>query len=117
VDTFHVNGKLTNGENIADYGGLLTGFDALQRALERNGRPGPIEGFTPEQRFFLGYAQGWRMHVRPEELRSRVKIDPHAPERWRVDGPLSDMTEFAKAFECKAGDAMVRPRGSVAEIW
>jgi putative endopeptidase len=117
VDTFHVNGKLTNGENIADYGGLLTGFDALQRVLERKGRPGPIEGFTPEQRFFLSYAQSWRRHSRPEQLRSRVTIDSHAPEQWRVNGPLSDMTAFAQAFGCKPGDAMVRGRDVVAEIW
>lgn len=117
VDTFHVNGPLTNGENIADYGGVLTGLDALQRALERNGRPGLIEGFTPEQRYFLAYAQSYRGHTRPEQLRTRVKIDPHSPENWRVNGPLSDMTAFAKAFGCKAGDAMVRWRGEVAEIW
>jgi putative endopeptidase len=117
VDTFHVNGKLTNGENIADYGGLLTGYDALQRVLERKGRPEPIEGFTPEQRYFLSYAQNWRRHSRPEQLRSRVTIDPHAPEQWRVNGPLSDMTAFAQAFGCKPGDAMVRGRDVVAEIW
>ena len=62
VDTFHVNGRLTLGENIADYGGVLTGYDALQRALERNGRPGKIEGYTPEQRFFIAYAQSCRQH-------------------------------------------------------
>jgi putative endopeptidase len=117
VDSFHVNGALTNGENIADYGGVLTGFDALQRALERNGRPGLIEGFTPEQRYFLAYAQSYRGHTRPEQLRTRVKTDPHSPEEWRTNGPLSNMTEFAKAFGCKPGDAMVRERGQVAEIW
>jgi putative endopeptidase len=117
VDTVPVNGKLTNGENIADYGGLLAGFDALRQALQRNGRPGPIEGFTPEQRYFLSYAQNWRAHNRPERLRTRVKIDPHAPEAWRENGPLSNMTEFAKAFGCTAGDPMVRPREQVAEIW
>jgi putative endopeptidase len=117
VDTFHVNGRLTNGENIADYGGVLTGFDALERALQRNGRPGLIEGFTPEQRYFLAYAQSYRWHTRPERLRTRVKVDPHAPEEWRVNGPLSNMTAFAQAFGCKAGDAMVRKRGEVAEIW
>ena len=63
VDTFHVNGKLTLGENIADFGGLLTAYDALQRALQRNGRPKAIEGFTPEQRFFISYAQSWRGHA------------------------------------------------------
>ncbi len=117
VDTLHVNGKLTLGENIADFGGLLTAYDALQRALARNGRPGPIDGFTPEQRFFLGYAQSWRGHTRPESLRNRVTVDPHAPERWRVNGPLSDMPAFAAAFGCKPGDAMVRAPEAVPHIW
>ncbi|MDB4950494.1 MAG: peptidase [Gemmatimonadetes bacterium] len=117
VDTLHVNGRLTLGENIADYGGLLTAYDALQRALQRNGRPGSIEGFTPEQRFFLGYAQSWRSHVRPEALRNRVTVDPHAPERWRVNGPLSNMPAFAQAFQCKVGDPMVRSTSLIPQIW
>jgi putative endopeptidase len=117
VDTFHVNGRLTLGENIADYGGVLTGYDALERALERDGRPGLIDGFTPEQRFFLGYAQSWRVHNRDARLRTRVTVDPHAPERWRVNGPLSNVSAFAQAFGCKAGDAMVRPPELVPHIW
>jgi putative endopeptidase len=117
VDTVHVNGKLTLGENIADYGGLLTAYDALQRALARKGRPGPIDGFTPEQRFFLGYAQSWRVHTRPEAMRSRVTVDPHAPERWRTNGPLSNMASFAAAFHCKPGDPMVRAAALVPHIW
>ena len=117
VDTFHVNGRLTLGENIADYGGLLTGYDALQRALDRNGRPAKIEGFTPEQRFFIAYAQSYRQHNRPAYLRTRVTVDPHSPEQWRVNGPLSNMPEFATAFGCKAGDPMVRPAELVPHIW
>lgn len=117
VDTLHVNGHLTLGENIADYGGLLTAYDALQRALARDGRPGLIDGFTPEQRFFLAYAQSWRSHTRPEALRNRVTVDPHAPERWRVNGPLSNIPAFAAAFGCKPGDPMVRPADQVAHIW
>ncbi|HMA25565.1 MAG TPA: M13 family metallopeptidase, partial [Gemmatimonadaceae bacterium] len=117
VDTFHVNGKLTLGENIADYGGLLTAFDALQRGLKRNGRPGNIEGFTPEQRFFIGYAQTWRTQSRPESMKSRVTVDPHAPERWRVNGPLSNMAAFASAFGCKTGDPMVREAALIPRIW
>jgi putative endopeptidase len=117
VDTFHVNGKLTEGENIADFGGLLTGYDALQQALRRDGRPGPIEGYSPEQRFFISYAQSWRVHNRPERLRTRVTVDPHAPENWRVNGPLSNIPAFARAFGCQPGDAMVRPAESVPQIW
>ena len=117
VDTFHVNGRLTLGENIGDYGGILTGYDALQRALARNGRPKLIDGYTPEQRFFLGYAQSWRVHNRDALLRTRVTVDPHAPERWRVNGPLSDSPAFAKAFGCKPGDPMVRSPELVPQIW
>lgn len=117
VDTFHVNGHLTLGENIADYGGSLTAYDALEHALERDGRPGLIDGFTPEQRFFIAYAQSFRVHSRPEGLRTRVKVDPHSPENWRVDGPLSDMEAFAKSFGCKPGDPMVRARNEVPTIW
>ena len=117
VDTFHTNGKLTLGENIADLGGLLTGYDALQQALRRNGRPALIDGYTPEQRFFIAYAQSWRVHNRPERLRTRVTVDPHAPEQWRVNGPLSNIPAFAQAFGCKAGDPMVRPPDGIPQIW
>ena len=117
VDTFHVNGHMTLGENIADYGGALTGYDALERALARNGRPGLIDGFTPEQRFFIAFAQSYRSHTRPESLVARVKVDPHSPERWRVNGPLSNMAAFATAFGCKVGDPMVRADPLVPRIW
>lgn len=117
VDTIRVNGALTLGENIADFGGVLTGYDALERALERNGRPGPIEGFTPEQRYFIGYAQSWRAHTREERLRSLVKVDPHAPARWRVNGPLANTPAFAAAFGCQPGDPMVRPPELIPRIW
>ena len=117
VDTFHVNGRLTLGENIADYGGILTGYDALQRALVRDGRPKLIDGYTPEQRFVLGYAQSWRSQTRDAALRTRVTVDPHAPEPWRVNGPLSDSPAFAKAFGCKPGDPMVRSPEVVPQIW
>jgi putative endopeptidase len=117
VDTFHVNGRLTLGENIADYGGVLTGFDAFERAQARGTRAGLIDGFTPEQRFFISYAQSFRGHDRPERLRTRVTTDPHSPDRWRVDGPLSNDPAFAAAFGCKPGDPMVRPPDVVARIW
>ena len=118
VDTIHVNGKLTLGENIADYGGLVTAYDALQRALARNGRPKQlIDGFTPEQRFFIAYAQTWRTHTRPETMRTRAVTDPHAPEKWRDNGPLSNIPAFAAAFGCKPGDPMVRPANLVPHLW
>jgi putative endopeptidase len=118
VDTVHVNGKLTLGENIADLGGILTGYDALQRALQRDGRPKQlIDAFTPEQRFFIAYAQSWRTHNRPETMRTRVVVDPHAPEKWRDNGPLSNFPAFAAAFGCKPGDPMVRPPNLVPHLW
>lgn len=117
VDTFHVNGKLTLGENIADYGGLLTGYDALEHALDRSGHRETIDGYTPEQRYFIAFAQSFREHTRPEQLRTRVTVDPHSPAEWRVNGPVSNMAAFAKAFHCKPGDAMVRPTEDVPKIW
>jgi putative endopeptidase len=117
VDTAHVNGRLTLGENIADYGGLLTAYDALERALNRTGRRETIDGYTPEQRFFIAYAQSWRGHSRPETLLTRVTVDPHAPDEWRTNGPVSNMPAFAKAFDCKPGDSMVRDAALVPHIW
>ncbi len=113
----HVNGKLTLGENIGDLGGLKIAYLAMERALAKNGRPGKIDGFTPEQRFFLGWAQGWRTLQRDAAVKAQVNTNPHAPAKWRVNGPLSNMPEFAKAFGCKEGDAMVRPDSLRARIW
>jgi putative endopeptidase len=118
VDTAtHVNGKLTLGENIADLGGLKIAYLAMEKALAKNGRPGLIDGFTPEQRFFLGYAQVWRTLQRDEGAKTQVASDPHSPAKWRVNGPLSNMPEFHAAFGCKAGDKMVRPEPLRARIW
>ena len=116
VDDLHVNGELTLGENIGDLAGLTMAYHALQRALEQN-NPGEIDGFTPEQRFFLAWAQGWRRNYRDEALKLQVNTDPHSPGRFRVIGPLSNMPEFAAAFDCKAGDPMVRPDEARADIW
>jgi len=112
----HVNGKLTLGENIADLGGLKIGYEALEKALA--GKPRPlIDGFTPEQRYFMGWALVWRAIYRPEAIKTQVNTDPHSPPEWRVNGPMSNMPEFAKAWGCKAGDAMVRPEDKRAQIW
>jgi putative endopeptidase len=117
VDTMHVNGALTLGENIADYGGLLIAYDALEKALDRSGKRETIDGFTPEQRFFIADAQSWRSHTRPEQLKARVMTDPHAPAQWRTNGPMSNMAQFAKAFGCKPGDPMVRSPDVIPTIW
>ncbi len=114
IDTLHVNGDLTLGENTADLGGITIAYYAYEKSL--NGKPGVIiDGFTPEQRFFLGYAQSWRRKMRPEIERLRTLTDPHSPAQYRVNGPLSNFPEFAKAFGCKAGDAMVR--AEKVSIW
>jgi putative endopeptidase len=117
VDTFHVNGKLTLGENIADLGGITIAYYAYQKSLEGKPRPPAVDGFTPEQRLFLGFAQAWRRKFRPETMRLRAQTDPHSPSRWRVNGPLSNMPEFAKAWGCKLGDPMLRGDDVRAEIW
>jgi putative endopeptidase len=116
IDTLHVNGALTQGENIADLGGLKVAYAALERSL--SGKPHPaIDGFTPEQRFFLAWARIWAENRRPAYARLVVLIDPHAPGKWRVNGPMSNMPEFAAAFHCQAGDAMVRPADQRVSIW
>jgi putative endopeptidase len=116
LDSVHVNGKLTLGENAADIGGLAVAYAAMEKALA--GKPKPlIDGVTPEQRFFLAWAQFWRQNVTPQQQQVLINIDPHSPGRWRVNGPLSNMVEFAEAFGCKAGDPMVRPEAQRATLW
>ena len=117
VDTLHVNGPLTLGENIGDLGGITVAYQAWRLSLRGKPEPPPVDGFTPEQRFFLGYAEVWRRILRPEALRMQVQTDPHSPPHWRVDGPLVNLPEFAQAFGCKAGDPMVLDQGRRAEIW
>jgi len=111
----HENGKLVEGESIADLGGATLAYAAFQKSL--NGKPGEKDanGFTPEQRFFLGYAENWAVNVRPELARLQTNTDPHPLPKFRANGPLSNMAEFAKAFGCKKGDAMVRAQ--VCKIW
>ena len=112
----HVNGRLTLGENIADLGGLTVAYYAMEKAL--TGKPQTtIDGFTPEQRFFLAWAQVWRGLTRPEAELQNLKTNPHSPGKWRTNGPVSNMAEFAKAWGCTEGDAMVRPESLRARIW
>ncbi|MBV8502994.1 MAG: M13 family metallopeptidase [Paucibacter sp.] len=111
-----VNGRLTLGENIGDLGGLHVAYDAMVKATA--GKPDPmIDGFTREQRFFLSFARVWRSQARDEYLVNLVKSDPHAPEQFRAIAAPSNMPEFAKAFSCKAGDAMVRADDKRVVIW
>ncbi len=111
----HVNGALTLGENIGDFAGLTVSYYAFQRSLEGKPRPANIDGFTPEQRFFLGWAQVWAGKYTPEAERQQVAGNPHSLPRWRVNGPMSNMPEFAKAFGCKVPQKMVRPDACL--IW
>ncbi|HEY8853394.1 MAG TPA: M13 family metallopeptidase, partial [Gemmatimonadaceae bacterium] len=117
LDSVHVNGKLTLGENLADLGGLSISYAALEKALAAKGRPANIDGFTPEQRFFLAWAQIWRSNTTPEATRLRINTDPHSPGEWRANGPISNMPQFAAAFGCKPGDQMVRPEAVRPVIW
>lgn len=117
LDTVKVNGKLTLGENIADLGGLAVAYDALQIALEKKGRPGKIDGFTPEQRFFISYAVAWRSKYRDDALLNLVKTNPHAPPYYRANGPLSNMPQFFTAFDVQPGDSMRRPDSLIAKVW
>jgi putative endopeptidase len=117
IDSLHVNGKLTLGENIADLGGLLISHGAYRRSLAGKPEPARIDGFTGDQRFFLAWAQIWRAKARPEFTRLMVNVDPHAPPKLRTNGPLSNIPAFARAFGCKPGDPMVRPDSGRAQIW
>ncbi len=110
-----INGKLTLGENIGDFAGLTVAYDAYMRSLQGKKKLGKIDGFTPEQRFFLGWAQVWAGKYTPEAERTQVKGNPHSLPRWRVNGPLSNMPQFAAAFGCKTGQTMVRT--NACSIW
>jgi putative endopeptidase len=117
VDDSHIKGKLTLGENIADLGGVKLAFSTMERA--ESGNPGgpAARGFSREQQFFLGFAQSWCANYRPESLRLLVATNPHAPPRFRVNGPLSNLPEFATAFHCKEGAPMARSAKDRCEIW
>jgi putative endopeptidase len=110
----HQNGKLVLGESIGDLGGLTIAYAAYEKSIQGK-RPKDIDGFTPEQRFFLGWAQVWGANQRAEAARLQTNTDPHPLARFRGNGPLSNMEAFAKAFGCKKGDTMVREQS--CKIW
>jgi putative endopeptidase len=116
IDNLHVNGELTQGENIADLGGVKLSYAALMKTLA--GKPEvKIDGFTPEQRFFLSFASIWRDNQRAEALKLQVNTDPHSPARLRVNGPLSNLDEFAAAFGVPDGAPMRRAAADRVTIW
>jgi putative endopeptidase len=114
IDDIKVNGKLTNGEDLADLGGTLLAYlawkqDTAGQKLE------PIDGLTPAQRFFISYAQSWCTNERDENKRLRATVDPHSPEKYRANGVVSNMSEFRQAFHCKPGQPMVRENS--CRVW
>ena len=114
LEGLRVNGKLTLGENIADLGGIKIAY-AAYRSLAAE--PEEAGAMTPEQQFFIGYAQAWCSVQRPETVRLRLATDPHAPPRLRVNGPLTNFPVFAKAFGCAEGTPMARPASLRCEVW
>ena len=114
----HVNGKLTLGENIADLGGLNVAFDALQADLKKHPeRNKSVDGYTPDQRFFLNFARVWRGSILPQRQEVLLNADPHAPAKFRAIAAPSNMPAFAETFQCKAGDSMVRSGDTQVKIW
>ena len=110
----HINGRLTLGENTADNGGLRLALMAYLAGPGATAQP-RVDGFTPEQRLFLGWAQGWCENARPETERVKAAINPHSSNRYRVNGPSSNMPEFQKAFSCKLDAPMVRQ--NACRVW
>lgn len=116
VDSLHINGSLTQGENIADLGGVIMGYEAFKKTKQYKTNE-MIAGLNPSQRFFLGYALTWMVNMRPEAMANQIKSNEHAPAKWRVLGPLSNMPEFYETFGVKKGDKMWRPDSLIVKIW
>ncbi|HEV3513132.1 MAG TPA: M13 family metallopeptidase [Candidatus Sulfotelmatobacter sp.] len=116
TDDVHVNGKLTLGENVADLGGEILAYMAWKDAT-KDKHLEPIDGLTPEQRFFVGFAQWDCANERPEDLRVRALTDPHSPPIDRINGVVVNMPQFQEAFSCKAGQPMVKPATDMCRIW
>jgi predicted metalloendopeptidase len=118
IDSLHVNGELTLGENIADLGGLTMAYEALKMYLKNNPSANKvIDGYTPEQRFFIGFAQVWKNNARPEAARQLILTDPHSPPQFRVFGTLSNMNQFYEIWGVKEGNKMFRRAEERAAIW
>ena len=116
LDSMHINGKASLGENIADLAGVILGYQAFQKT-EQAKKGLKIDGYTPDQRYFMAYALSWLGHQRDERLARQIMTDVHAPAKQRVNGPLSNIPEFYKAFNVKPGDAMYRPEDQRVKIW
>jgi putative endopeptidase len=116
-DDLPLNGTFTLGENIADLGGLSVAYDALQLYYKRHGKPGPIDGFTAEQRFFMSWATIWRTKIRPEALRTQIKTDPHPPGMYRAIAAPSNLHAFYKAFPISPESPWHRSEEKRIKIW
>ena len=116
VDGLHINGELTQGENIADLGGIIMAYEAFKRTNQYKENQ-IIAGLNPSKRFFLGYALAWMQNMRPEAIANQVKSNEHAPAKWRVNGVLSNMPEFFSTFKVKQGDKMWRSDKEIVRIW
>jgi endothelin-converting enzyme/putative endopeptidase len=116
VDDLHINSRLTLGEDVADLGGEILGYIAWKDATKDKDLK-PVDGLTPDQRFFIGFAQWDCSNTRPEEMRLRALTDPHSPSKYRINGVVVNMPEFANAFSCKAGQPMVNPPEKVCKVW
>ena len=116
IDTSHANGALTEGENLADLGGLNIAYEAFKKTKQGQGQE-KIDGFTPDQRFFLSWAQVWRANTTPEEIASRLKTDPHSPSELRCNMTPSNMEAWYKAFNIKPGSKYYRPENERARVW
>ena len=116
VDDIHINSKLTLGEDVADLGGELLAYMAWKNATKAE-KLQPVDGLTPEQRFFVGFAQWACANNRPEELRVRAVVNPHSPNPYRINGVVVNMPEFARAFSCRAGQPMTKPSDKVCKVW
>lgn len=116
LDNMNLNGRLTLGENLADLGGLAIAYDAF-KLTEQGKSNEKIDGFTPDQRFFLSFAQIWRIKLRDEAQRMYVKVDPHSPAKFRVNGPLTNFAPFYRAFEVKPGQRMYKPEVNQTRVW
>lgn len=113
----HINGQLTLGENIADLGGLAISFDALQMYLKDKGSPEKIEGYTPNQRYFMSWVTIWRTKITDQALSNQLKTDPHAPGYYRATVPIKNVDNFYNAFDVKPGDNMYREKDKRVTIW
>ncbi len=116
VEDVHINGRLTMGEDVADLGGEILAYMAWGEASAGKNLQ-PVDGLTPEQRFFIGFAQWDCANERPEDLRVRAQTDPHSPPEYRINGVVVNMPEFGAAFSCKAGQPMVKPPEKVCHVW